>query len=147
MAAILFLIFVFLMSNIDEASSTDAIRMTLACTALAAALLAFEGGAAFHTTPLERLIGISYLSLVSLISAVIISEEGADMLARSTRDLLIIAAPVIVNFRLKTLLDLSQEARNFGTLTLSILLIIGLTDTSGGLLAIPVFAIAVQRAA
>ena len=147
MAAILFLIFVFLMSNIDEASSTDAIRMTLACTALAAALLAFEGGAAFHTTPLERLIGISYLSIVSLISAVIISEEGADMLARSTRDLLIIAAPVIVNFRLKTLLDLSQEARNFGTLTLSILLIIGLTDTSGGLLAIPVFAIAVQRAA
>ena len=151
MAAILFLIFVFLMSNIDSSefstSPTDTIRMTLACTALAVVLLAFEGGAAFHTTPLERLIGISYLSIVSLISAVIISEEGADMLARSARDLLIIAAPVIVNFRLKTLLDLSQEARNFGTLTLSILLIIGLTDTSGGLLAIPVFAIAVQRAA
>ena len=151
MAAILFLIFVFLMSNIDSSvfatSSTDTIRMTLACTALAVALLAFEGGAAFQTTPLERLIGISYLSIVSMVSAVIISDEGADILARSTRDLLIIAAPLIVNFRLKTLLDLSQEARNFGTLTLSILLIIGLTDTSGGLLAIPVFAIAVQRAA
>jgi len=151
MAAILFLIFVFLMSNIDSSefatSPTDAIRMTLACTALAVALLAFEGGAAFQTTPSERLIGISYLSIVSMVSAVIISDEGADILARSTRDLLIIAAPLIVNFRLKTLLDLSQEARNFGTLTLSILLIIGLTDTSGGLLAIPVFAIAVQRAA
>ena len=151
MAAILFLILVFLMCNIDSSefstSPTDAVRMTLACTALAVALLAFEGGAAFHTTPLERLIGISYLSIVSLVSAVIISDEGADILARSTRDLLIIAAPLIVNFRLKTLLDLSQEARNFGTLTLSILLIIGLTDTSGGLLAIPVFAIAVQRAA
>ena len=151
MAAILFLIFVFLMSNIDSSefatSPTDTIRLTLACTALAAALLAFEGGAAFQTTPLERLIGISYLSIVSLVSAVIISDEGADILARSARDLLIIAAPLIVNFRLKTLLDLSQGARNFGTLTLSILLIIGLTDTSGGLLAIPVFAIAVQRAA
>jgi len=157
MAAILFLIFVFLMSNTDSScieycsalvtSPTGVIRMTLACTALAVALLAFEGGAAFQTTPLERLIGISYLSIVSLVSAVIISEEGADILARSTRDLLIITAPLIVNFRLKTLLDLSQEARNFGTLTLSILLIIGLTDTSGGLLAIPMFAIAVQRAA
>ena len=151
MAAILFLILVFLMCNVDSSefstSPTDTVRMTLACTALAVALLAFEGGAAFHTTPLERLIGISYLSIVSLVSAVIISDEGADILARSTRDLLIISAPLIVNFRLKTLLDLSQEARNFGTLTLSILLIIGLTDTSGGLLAIPVFAIAVQRAA
>ena len=157
MAAILFLIFVFLMSNIDSSciencsalvtSPTGVIRMTLACTALAVALLAFEGGAAFHTTPLERLIGISYLSIVSLVSAVIISEESADILARSTRDLLIISAPLIVNFRLKTLLDLSQEARNFGTLTLLILLIIGMTDTSGGLLAITVFAIAVQRAA
>ncbi len=151
MAAILFLILVFLMCNIDSSefstSPTDAVRMTLACTALAVALLAFEGGAAFHTTPLERLIGISYLSIVSLVSAVIISDEGADILARSTRDLLIISAPLVVNFRLKTLIDLSQGARDLGTLTLLILLIIGLTDTSGGLLAIPVFAIAVQRAA
>jgi len=151
MAAMLFLILIFLLSNIDssqfEATPTEAIRMTLACSALSVALLAFEGGAVFRTTPLERLVGISYLSIVSLISAIILTDEGADVLARSARDLLIISAPALVNFRLKTLVDLSQEARNFGTLTLLALLIIGLTDSSGGLLAIPVFAIAVQRGA
>jgi hypothetical protein len=146
MAAMLFLILVFLILNI-EVSPSESVRLTLACSALSTALLAFEGGAAFRTTPLERLVGISYLSIVSLISAVIMAFEDADVLARSARDLLILSAPALVNFRLKTLVDLSQEARNFGTLTLLALLIIGLTDTSGGLLAIPVFAIAVQRAA
>lgn len=150
MAAMLFLVLVFLMVNIDsqfQVTPTMSVRLTLACSALSAVLLAFEGGAAFRTTPLERLVGISYLSIVSLISAMILSEEGADIWARSIRDLVIISAPVLVNFRLKTLVDISQEARNFGTLTLMALLIIGLTDSSGGLLAIPVFAIAVQRAA
>jgi len=146
MAVMLFLILVFLILNI-EVTPAESVRLTLACSALSVALLAFEGGAAFRTTPLERLVGISYLSIVSLISALIMAFEDADVMARSARDLLIISAPALVNFRLKTLVDLSQEARNFGTLTLLVLLIIGLTDSSGGLLAIPVFAIAVQRAA
>ena len=146
MATMLFLILVFLILNIEE-TPTESVRLTLACSALSVALLAFEGGAVFRTTPLERLVGISYLSIVSLISAMIMAFEDADVLARSARDLLIISAPAIVNFRLKTLVDLSQEARNFGTLTLLALLMIGMTDSSGGLLAIPVFGIAVQRAA
>ncbi len=151
MAAMLFLILVFLLSNIGssdfEVTQTAAVRLTLVYTAISVALLALEGGAVFRTTPLERLGGISYLAIVSLISAVILFENEADVIASASRDLLIISAPVLVNFRLKTLLDLSQEARNFGTLTLIALLLIGLTDSSGGLLAIPVFAIAVQRAA
>ena len=149
MAATLFLLMVFLLSNIalSEVTQTVAIRLTLAYTALSVALLALEGGAVFRTTPLERLVGISYLGIVSLISAVVLSENDSDVIANVTRDLFIISAPVLVNFRLKTLFDLSQEARNFGTLTLVALLFIGLTDSSGGLLAIPVFAIAVQRAA
>jgi hypothetical protein len=146
MAVMLFLILVFLMLNI-EVTPAESVRLTLACSALSVALLAFEGGAAFRTTPLERLVGISYLSIVSLITALIMAFEDADVLARSARDLLIISAPALVNFRLKTLVDLSQEARNFGTLTLLVLLMIGMTDSSGGLLAIPVFGIAVQRAA
>jgi len=146
MTVMLFLILVFLMLNI-EVTPAESVRLTLACSALSVALLAFEGGAAFRTTPLERLVGISYLSIVSLISALIMAFEDADVLARSARDLLIISAPALVNFRLKTLVDLSQEARNFGTLTLLVLLMIGMTDSSGGLLAVPVFGIAVQRAA
>lgn len=150
MAAILFLTLIFLLSNIDsanfEVTGTVAVRMTLACTALTVAILAFEGGAVFLTTPLERLVGIFYLSIVSLISAGILAEEGADIVSRVIRDILIITAPALVNLRLKTIVDLSQEARNFGTVTLLILLMIGMTDSSGGLLAIPVFAIAVQRA-
>jgi len=150
-AAMLFLVLVFLLSNIDsthfEVTETEAIRMTLVCTALSVALLTFEGGAVFRTTPLERLVGISYLSLVSLISASILQEEGADILARASRDLLIISAPALVNLRLKTLVDLSQEARNYGSTTLILLLLIGMSDSSGGLLALPVFAISVQRAA
>jgi len=151
MAAMLFLILIFMMSNIYsshfEVTETEAVRVTLACTALTVALLTFEGGAVFRSTPLERLVGIFYLSFVSLVSAGILAEEGADILSRSVRDLLIISAPTLVNFRLKTLVDLSQEARNFGTFTLVLLLMIGMTDSSGGLLALPVFAIAVQRAA
>ena len=99
--------------------STETISLTLACSALLAALLAVEGGAAFRTTPFERLVGITYLFSVSVVSANILSWEGAELWARVTRDLIIIAAPVVVNFRLKTLLDLSQEARNFGSMTLS----------------------------
>ncbi len=151
MAAILFLFLVFLLSNIGssefETTQTMAVGLTLAFTALSVALLALEGGAVFRTTPFERLVGISYLAIVSLVSAVILYENEAEVIASASRDLLIISAPVLVHFRLKTLLDLSQEARNFGTLTLIALLLIGLTDSSGGLLAIPVFAIAVQRAA
>ena len=151
MAAMLLLVLVFLINNVrpwEEGDfSTETISLTLACSALLAALLAVEGGAAFRTTPFERLVGITYLFFVSVVSANILSWEGAELWERVTRDLIIIAAPVVVNFRLKTLLDLSQEARNFGSLTLFVLLLIGMTDSSGGLLALPVFAIAVQRAA
>lgn len=151
MAATLILLLVFLLSNIGssefEVSQTVTVRLTLLYTALSVALLTLEGGAVFRTTPFERLVGISYLAIISLISAVILSENEADIIASLSRDIFIISAPVLVNFRLKTLLDLSQEARNLGTLTLLALLLIGLTDSSGGILAIPVFAIVVQRAA
>ena len=152
MAAMLSLLLVFLISNIGwagvEVTDATVIRLTLAYTALSVALLALEGGAVFRTTPLERLVGIIYLSIVSLVSAVLLVESTeSGLIERSARDLLIISAPLLVHLRLKTLLDLSQEARNFGTMTLIALLFVGLTDSSGGLLAIPVFAIAVQRAA
>tara|TARA_Y100000766_G_scaffold256780_1_gene243826 strand:- start:886 stop:3774 length:2889 start_codon:yes stop_codon:yes gene_type:complete len=151
MVAMLLLVLVFLLNNVrpweERDFSTETISLTLACSALLAALLAVEGGALFRTTPFERLVGITYLFSVSVVSANILSWEGAELWARVTRDLIIISAPVVVNFRLKTLLDLSQEARNFGSLTLFGLLLIGMTDSSGGLLALPVFAIAVQRAA
>ena len=150
MAAMLSLLLVFLISNIGwsgfEVTDATVIRLTLAYTALSVALLALEGGAVFRTTPLERLVGIIYLSIVSLVSAVLLVESTeSGLIERSARDLLIISAPLLVHLRLKTLLDLSQEARNFGTMTLIALLFVGLTDSSGGLLAIPVFAIAVQR--
>ena len=153
MASILLLVLAFLLNNClhlaesSENQSTEIISITLACSALLAALLTIEGGALFRTTPFERLAGITYLFFVSMVSAIIIFEEDAELWARVVRDLIIISAPALVNFRLKTLLDLSQEARNFGTLTLLGLLVIGMTDSSGGLLALPVFAIAVQRAA
>ena len=151
MVAMLLLVLVFLLNNIhpweERDFSTETVSLTLACLGLLATLLAVEGGAVFRTTPFERMVGITYLFSVSVVSVNIISWEGAELWARITRDLIIIAAPAVVNFRLKALLDLSQEARNFGSLTLFGLLLIGMTDSSGGLLALPVFAIAVQRAA
>ena len=148
MTAILLLILIFLGINLDEhfADPTEAIWLTLSCVTVAVALLAIEGGAFGPSTPLDRLVGICYLIPISVISAVIVKDEGGNLMALVTRDLLIIAAPVLVNFKLKTLTDLSEEARALGTVTLLVLLVIGLTDISGGLLAIPVYALAVHRA-
>ena len=51
-----------------------------------------------------------------------------------------------MHLRTKTIQDLSDEARAIGSMTLLLLLALGLTDVSGGLLALTIFAISVQRA-
>ena len=99
-----------------------------------------------RSTPVERLIGIIYLLPVATISSGILLSVDASILYLILHDLLILIAPLVVNIRLKKLHDLSEEARTIGTITLLILLTIGLTDISGGFLALPAFSIAVFRA-
>ena len=53
---------------------------------------------------------------------------------------------VVVDRMLKEIEDLSEQARRMGAWTLIALLVMGGTDVSGGLLAIPVFAIVAYRA-
>ena len=154
LAAILSLTLIFLFANLfadtefgePELDPSQAIILTLFCLGLVSALLSFEGGAVWDTTPLEKLVGMGYLLPASIISAGIIVDEGGTLLSLILRDALVASAPVIINLRTTDITDRSQEARLVGAATLGILLFVGMTDVSGGLLALPVFAVAVHRA-
>ena len=145
--SVMILLFIFIAESISYTNNPDKIILfVLVGVAAASTLLAVEAGALRKSTPLERLLGIAYLLPIAAISSIIMLAEDANFISLVIHDLLILSAPLIVNFRLKRIYDLSQGARNFGTLTLLSLLFIGLTDISGGLLAVPIFSLAIYRA-
>ena len=147
-ASVMILLFIFIAESIlqNTNNSDRIILLVLLGVAASSTLLAVEAGALRKSTPLERLFGIAYLLPIAAISSITMLLEDANILSLVLHDLLILSAPLIVNLRLKRIYDLSQGARNFGTLTLLALLFIGLTDISGGLLAIPIFSLAIYRA-
>ena len=147
-ASIIILLFIFIGESIsiNPENSDMIILLVLVGVAISSLLLAFEAGALRQASPVERLFGIAYLLPIAAFSSVILLEEDANIFSLVLHDLLILSAPLIVNLRLKRLYDLSQEARNLGTFTLFALLLIGLTDISGGLLAIPIFSLTIYRA-
>jgi hypothetical protein len=147
-ASVMILLFIFIAESISQNTNNSdrIILLVLLGVAASSTLLAVEAGALRKSTPLERLFGIAYLLPIAALSSIIMLLEDANILSLVLHDLLILSAPLIVNLRLKRIYDLSQGARNFGTLTLLALLFIGLTDISGGLLAIPIFSLAIYRA-
>ena len=149
MAVTMCLILLFFAVNYTEhysLGSSQIVMLTLLCLGIVSALLAVEGGLLAYSTPLERLVGIAYLIPAAMISSDVIVDEGGYLSSLIMRDALVASAPLIVNYRIRELADLSEEARNIGSATLIALLFIGMTDVSGGLLAIPVFIVALQRA-
>ena len=152
--AIFFLIFVFLMVNLRELSeyglieldSNQRVTLTLFCLTLFSTILAVEGGAIAETSPLEKLVGLIYLLPAAMITSEILTQELANTGSLILRDILVVSAPLVVHLRTKAIQDLSDEARAIGSMTLFLLLTLGLTDVSGGLLALTIFAISVQRA-
>ena len=142
---VIILIFIALVANIPEESG-KIIQLILIILAILVTLIAIESGAIRSSTPVERLIGIIFLLPIAAISSAILLAENGSIYTLILHDLIILSAPFIVNMRLKKLHDLSQEARNYGSLTLISLVLIGLTDISGGLLAIPVYSLVVYRA-
>ena len=154
MTAILSLILMFLANNLDNGHNMQllidpetSVSLTLLCLALVSFLLIFEGGGFSHTTPREKLVGMAYLVSAAIISAVIIEFEGGRLSSLVLRDALVASVPLFVSFRTKQLFDLSEEARTIGSITLILLLIAGMTDVSGGLLALPVLVLVAQRSA
>ena len=145
---VMLLLPIFIISNIsiynDNIQKT--ISLILFVVVVSVILLINESGGVRRSTPVERLVGIIYLLPLAVISSAVLLEVDASRIYLILHDLLILSAPLVVNFRLKKLYDLSEEARTIGTITLLILLFIGLTDISGGFLALPLFSIAVFRA-
>ena len=139
---------IFIIVNVNDYNENiqKTISLILLVVILSVILLINESGGVRRTTPLERLFGIIYLLPVAVISSDILLEVDASITYLILHDILILSAPLVVNFRLKKLHDISEEARTIGTVTLLILLFIGLTDISGGFLALPVFSLAVFRA-
>ena len=154
MTAILSLILLFLSNNLANGHNMQlfldpetSVSLTLLCLALVSLLLIFEGGGFSHTTPLEKLVGMAYLVSAAIISAVIFEFEGGRLSSLVLRDALVASVPLFVSFRTKKLFDLSGEARTIGSITLILLLLAGMTDVSGGLLALPVLVLVAQRSA
>ena len=145
---VLLLLPVFILENISDYSvdTQKTISLILFVVLISVILLINESGGVRRSTPIERLVGIIYLLPIAIISSGVLLDVDAGMIYLILHDLLILSAPLIVNIRLKKLHDISEEARTIGTITLLILLFIGLTDISGGFLALPVFSIAVFRA-
>lgn len=139
---------IFIIENISDyyENIQKTISLILLVVILSVILLINESGGVRRSTPVERLFGIIYLLPIAVISSQILLEADASIMYLILHDLLILSAPLVVNFRLKKLHDISEEARTIGTVTLLFLLFIGLTDISGGFLALPVFSLAVFRA-
>ena len=128
-------------------------RMAIFHIALAGSLLVVECGAMGRVKPLHRLSGAVVMGLFAIVSAGQFNAyselefgESVRLLERVLRDIVVVAPLVVVDRMLKTIDDLSDEARTIGAFTLLSLIAIGATDVSGGLLAIPVFAIVAYRA-
>jgi hypothetical protein len=148
-ASVMILLIIFIGETIasnEYNSDRFILLLVLVSLVIFSTLLASETGALRKSTPLERLFGIVYLLPIAAISSTIMLGLDANIFYLVLHDILILSAPLIVNLRLKKLHDLSQEARNLGTFTLFTLLLIGLTDISGGLLAIPIFSLTIYRA-
>ena len=120
--------------------------------AVAGGLLVAECGAMGRVSPLHRLAGAVCMAVFAIISATQFNAnpefdgESVRFFERVLRDIVVVAPLVVVDRMLKTIEDLSDEARTIGSFTLLSLIAIGATDVSGGLLAIPVFAIVAYRA-
>ncbi len=127
-------------------------RLAIFHIAVAGGLLVAECGAMGRVSPLHRLAGAACMAVFAIISAAQfntspeIDGESVRFLERVLRDIVVVAPLVVVDRMLKTIEDLSDEARTIGSFTLLSLIAIGATDVSGGLLAIPVFAIVAYRA-
>ena len=127
-------------------------RLTIFHIAAAGGLLVAECGAMGRVSPLHRLVGAAWMAVFAIISAAQfntspeIDGESLRFLERVLRDIVVVAPLVVVDRMLKTIEDLTDEARTMGSFTLLSLIAIGATDVSGGLLAIPVFAIVTYRA-
>ena len=154
LTAILLLILMFLGVNLyefseyglKELSSNQRVMLTLFCLGLVSTILAIEGGALSETTPLEKLVGMAYLLPAAMISSNLLIWEEASFISLVLRDFIVAIAPLAVHLRTKEIPDQSDEARAIGSTTLLALLLVGLTDVSGGLLALSLFAVSVQRA-
>jgi hypothetical protein len=135
-------------------SDVDILEWRLAIFHIAAAggLLVAECGAMGRVSPLHRLAGAACIAVFAIISTAQfntspeIDGESVRFFERVLRDIVVVAPLVVVDRMLKTIEDLSDEARTIGSFTLLSLIAIGATDVSGGLLAIPVFAIVAYRA-
>ena len=127
-------------------------RLAIFHIAAAGALLVAECGAMGRVSPLHRLAGAACIAVFAIISTAQfntspeIDGESVRFFERVLRDIVVVAPLVVVDRMLKTIEDLSDEARTIGSFTLLSLIAIGATDVSGGLLAIPVFAIVAYRA-
>ena len=128
-------------------------RLAIFHIAVAGGLLVAECGAIGRVSPLHRLSGAVIMVVFSIVSAIQFNAnpehldgDSIRLLERVLRDIVVVAPLVVVDRMLKTIEDLSDEARTIGSFTLLSLIAIGATDVSGGLLAIPVFAIVAYRA-
>ena len=127
-------------------------RLAIFHIAVAGSLLVAECGAMGRVSPLHRLAGAVCMAVFAIISATQFNAnpefdgESVRFFERVLRDIVVVAPLVVVDRMLKTIEDLSDEARTIGSFTLLSLIAIGATDVSGGLLAIPVFAIVAYRA-
>ena len=127
-------------------------RLAIFHIAAAGALLVAECGAMGRVSPLHRLAGAVCMAVFAIISTTQFNAnpefdgESVRFFERVLRDIVVVAPLVVVDRMLKTIEDLSDEARTIGSFTLLSLIAIGATDVSGGLLAIPVFAIVAYRA-
>jgi len=127
-------------------------RLAIFHIAVAGSLLVAECGAMGRVSPLHRLAGAVCMAVFAIISTTQFNAnpefdgESVRFFERVLRDIVVVAPLVVVDRMLKTIEDLSDEARTIGSFTLLSLIAIGATDVSGGLLAIPVFAIVAYRA-
>lgn len=127
-------------------------RLAIFHIAVAGSLLVAECGAMGRVSPLHRLAGAVCMAVFAIISATQFNAnpefdgESVRFFERVLRDIVVVAPLFVVDRMLKTIEDLSEEARTIGSFTLLSLIAIGATDVSGGLLAIPVFAIVAYRA-
>ena len=127
-------------------------RLAIFHIAVAGSLLVAECGAMGRVSPLHRLAGAVCMAVFAIISAIQFNAnpefdgESVRFFERVLRDIVVVAPLFVVDRMLKTIEDLSEEARTIGSFTLLSLIAIGATDVSGGLLAIPVFAIVAYRA-
>ena len=109
-------------------------RMAIFHIALAGSLLVVECGAMGRVKPLHRLSGAVVMGLFAIVSAGQFNAyselefgESVRLLERVLRDIVVVAPLVVVDRMLKTIDDLSDEARTIGAFTLLSLIAIGAT--------------------